>query len=336
LVLAVLVALLSPPMALPADDDDAPAPARTTGRSDTGGFTLDLSQQRQRQGGLKTQPLAAFALGEEIRAYGRVVDISPVLELRARYRSAQSELAIADAALQVAQKTQARLARLHSEAIVPTRELAQAESQLAADRARRDAAGRHVVEVREQALQSVGDDVFRLAVEAESRLFEGLLNHAQVLALVALPAGQHLPKQLRQATLAPGGERGKARSATLLAAAPRTEESTQGETWYFVAAAAGLRAGMRLDVWLPLGGVAARGVLIPHSAVVWRDGRPWVFVKTGAEVFARRAVDAPVEQGGAWFVAQGFAPGEDVVVVGGQMLLSEEQRRNAPKDGDAD
>jgi hypothetical protein len=93
---------------------------------------------------------------------------------------------------------------------------------------------------------------------------------------------------------------------------------------------------MRLDAWIPQGGAAAAGVLIPLSAVVWRDGQPWVFVKTGAAGFARRPLGSRSEHGEAWFVAQGFAPGEEAVVVGGQMLLSEEQRRAAPKDSGGD
>lgn len=329
---------------LPADDDDgrpakteaAPASPAASGKPAAAGLPLGLSPQRQRQAGLKTQALSAFALGLETPAYGRVLDISPLLDLRARYRSAQSELAIAEAALRVAQKSHDRLAKLHSESIIPARELIQAESQLAADQARYDAALRHVREVREEALQSWGGELFRQAAEAESPLFQGLLDHKRVLALVALPANQSLPQNARSVSIAPSGDRDKARQARLVSAAPRTEESTQGETWYFVADSLGLRSGMRLDVWIPLGGGASAGVLIPLSAVVWRDGQPWVFVKTGDGTFVRRPVGAHSVRGEAWFVAQGFAPGEEAVIVGGQMLLSEEQRRDAPKDGDDD
>jgi len=339
---AALLALLSLPVhdALADADDDGPGPAATPAQaggkaSPAAGFAVGLSPGRQRQSGLKTQPLAAFSMALEVPAYGRVVDLSPLLDLRARHRSAQSELAIAEAALQVARKSHDRLAKLHSESIIPARELIQAESQLAADQARHDAASRHVREVREEALQSFGEALFKQAAEAESPLFEGLLKHFQVLALVALPTGQALPGNVRGVLISPGGERGKARPARLVSAAPRTEESTQGETWFFVADAVGLRTGMRLDAWIPQGGAAA-GVLIPLSAVVWRDGQPWVFVKTGEAEFTRRPVGVRLEQGEAWFVAQGFAPGEAVVVVGGQMLLSEEQRLNAPKSGDDD
>jgi hypothetical protein len=318
--------------ALADDDDPPPSPAKPA----AAGFSLELSPQKQQQSGLQTRPLQAFSLGKQTPAYGRVVDISPLLDLRARYRSAQSELAIAEAALNVAKKNHDRLAKLHNESIIPARDLILAESQLAADQARYDAATRHTREVREEALQSFGEELFKQASTVESPLFEALLKHAQVLALVALPANVSLPKSARSVMLAPSGEPGKTRPARLISAAPKTEESTQGETWFFAANADGLRAGMRLDAWIPQGGAMDSGVLIPQSAVVWRDGQPWVYVKTGTDDFARRPLGKHSEQGEAWFVEQGFAVGEEVVVVGGQMLLSEEQRHNAPKDGDDD
>ncbi|MCX7112176.1 MAG: hypothetical protein NTX45_19025 [Proteobacteria bacterium] len=332
---------------LPADDDDihpsassqAPhsLPAKT-GTDNVDGqlrfAILKLSAGRQRLGGLKTKALAAASMRVESLAYGRVLDIRPLLELRSRYRSAQSELAIALAALRVARKNHDRLETLHRESIIATRDLIQAESQLAADQARQEAASRHIREVREEALQSWGGILSGLAVEAESRLFQSLLDRSLVLVLIALPAKQSLHGVDHAITIAPSGEQGKSRPARLLAPAPKTEESTQGETWFFEANSTGLRTGMRLDAWIPQSDIASQGVLIPLSAIVWHEGRPWVFVKSGSDGFVRRPVGVHREQGENWFVAEGFATGEEAVVGGGQMLLSEEQRQNAPKSDD--
>ena len=339
--LAVLAsALAAPGPGADADGDDDARPARTAPPPSFGGQALgpllSLSPARQRQGGLKTLALAGFSQARATPAYGHVLDISPLLDLRARYRSAQSELSIAEASTRLSQQNHERVSKLHAESIIATRDLLQAEAQLAADRARQDAAARHMREVREEALQSFGEELFKQAVEADSKLFDGLLKHALVLALVALPADLALPKTLRSVKLSPVGDSATARPARLVSAAPKTEESTQGETWFFVADAQGLRSGMRLDAWIPQQGAQAAGVLIPQSAVVWRDGQAWVYVKSGADGFARRPVGAHQTHGADWFVAAGFAPGEQVVAVGGQMLLSEEQRGQLPKEGDED
>ena len=295
------------------------------------GFSLVLSPDRQRQSGLKTKTLAAFSLHIVSLAYGRVLDIRPLLELRSRYRSAQSELAIAEAALRVARKNHDRLEKLHRASIIATRDLIQAESQLASDQARQEAAVRHIREVREETLQAWGEALCKLAVETESRLLQNFLNHSSVLVLIALPANQSMPAKTYTIGIAPTGEKGEPRPAHLLAPAPKTEEATQGETWFFEASSAGLRTGMRLDASIPLSSQSTQGVLIPSSAIVWHEGQPWVFVRTGVDRFDRRLVGMHRELGEDWFVNNGFAVNEVAVVVGAQMLLSEEQRRNTPK-----
>lgn len=58
-----------------------------------------------------------------------------------------------------------------------------------------------------------------------------------------------------------------------------------------------------------------RSVRVPDSAVVWLDGKPWVYVEESGGRFVRRE-----------FGAHGVAPSERVVVSGAQMLLSQELR----------
>ncbi len=91
---------------------------------------------------------------------------------------------------------------------------------------------------------------------------------------------------------------------------------------------------MRLDAWIPQAGIATSGVAIPLSAVVWFNGKPWVYLKADAQTFSRHPVTEHVEYGDAWFVSQGFRAGDEVVVTGGQLLLSEEFRRQIPAEGD--
>jgi len=83
--------------------------------------------------------------------------------------------------------------------------LIQAESQLASDQARQEAAVRHIREVREETLQAWGEALCKLAVETESRLLQNLLNHSSVLVLIALPANQSMPVQTHTIGIAPTG-----------------------------------------------------------------------------------------------------------------------------------
>ncbi|MEI6633015.1 MAG: hypothetical protein WCP22_04255 [Chlamydiota bacterium] len=81
--------------------------------------------------------------------------------------------------------------------------------------------------------------------------------------------------------------------------------------------------GTMLPVALPAGPEEA-GYLIPDSAVVWTDGKAWVYMRRDGNRFSRREIAADTRGRGGWFVAGGFSPGEQVVVTGAQLLLSAE------------
>jgi hypothetical protein len=79
-----------------------------------------------------------------------------------------------------------------------------------------------------------------------------------------------------------------------------------------------------------------RGLIVPTSAVVWSEGKAWVYQQTASERFTRRVVptEVPVERG--FFVAQGFSPGDKVVIQGAQALLSEEMVLHGQGGGETD
>ncbi len=82
-------------------------------------------------------------------------------------------------------------------------------------------------------------------------------------------------------------------------------------------------SGMNVLAHLP-SGPKVRGIIIPAVAVVWWQGRAWVYVQTEADRFARREVpmDVPIVEG--WFVMKGFSAGAHVVISGAQILLTKE------------
>ncbi len=295
---------------------------------------LRLTPEQQRRSGIATKTLEAVRYQPELRAYGKVLDLSPLLELRARYRTAAAELSIAQAALDVAQKTYQRVRSLHREAIIATRELNQAASQQAADRARVAAGRLRVQAIREEALQIWGSELFERALDSDSKIFAELLTRQQLLLLITLAAEQALPADTRFALVGRGNDRQNAQEAYLISPAPKTDELAQGETWFFYTASGRLRTGMRVDAWIPHAGPATAGVVIPRAAILWHNGKPSVYLQSGS-TFTRRAVAQHQAYAGGWFIADGFQAGDRIVVSGGQMLLSEEFHRQIP-DEDAD
>ena len=73
-------------------------------------------------------------------------------------------------------------------------------------------------------------------------------------------------------------------------------------------------------------GSRMQGVIVRAAAVVWWQGKAWIYVQKDTERFARREIstDTPVEDG--WFVVNGLLPDDRIVTTGAQLLLSEELR----------
>lgn len=292
-----------------------------------------LTAKQQAAAGLVSQPLRAETRQIETTSFGKVLDIQPLLDLRARMRAAQADAEVALAALRLAERNRNRIQSLFQADILAGRELAQAEAQWQSDRAREEAARRHIEAIRREARHLWGEELARLALDGHAVLLEDLANHRRVLLQITLPAGAYLPRQGSGVFVARDYDREKAVRAQLISAAPRTDELVQGETWFFHAPAEHLRAGMRINVWAS-GGEPRHGVTLPASAIVWHAGRAWVYRDDSAGAYTRLPVEAQQYTGETLFIDSGLAPGARIVVTGSQTLLSEEYRRQIPAEDD--
>lgn len=322
-----------------ADKETSSAEPKPTRKHETefpNAATVRLSKEQQKIGGLSIEVLAASTFQPEIAAYGKVVDIQPLLALHVRYRAAGTEVEIAIAAVELAQKNRNRLATLHREGIVASRDLAQAEAQYQADRARLEAARRQMGEIRHEARQAWGGALTGIAFDGASHLFQDFLSRNRVLVLIALPSGLSLPPDVHSLFVARENDRSSARRAELISPAPGTDDLVQGETYFFHASSVRLRAGMRVNAWLPASEEPIRGVAIPPSAIVWHTGKPWVYRQSDERTFIRTEIAAYREQSDLWFVDRGFAAGDRIVVTGGQLLLSEEFRGDIPSEDEGE
>jgi hypothetical protein len=75
---------------------------------------------------------------------------------------------------------------------------------------------------------------------------------------------------------------------------------------------------------------------VPESAVVWLQGKAWVYLRTGPETFVRREVTPDLAGPDGGYIVSGLAADTQVAVRGAQMLLSEEFRAQVRGDQDPD
>ncbi len=294
---------------------------------------IELSLEEQRIAGIKTAHLAAMSYRPETKAYGEVLDVQELLELRTRYDAARSEKEIYAAELQASLHEYQRLRKLGKQGkIVSPQQLKVSESNWLRDKARLESASIKQRNVRDQAVQVWGHTLGSMALSEKSKQFDRLINHLDVLVLVTLLPGQSLAKTTSLVFVGRTANRNHAREARLISAATHTDDVTQGETYLFLTDGEQFRTGMRLVVWIPKTQSAHTGVYLPAESVVWYAGKPWSYVRISDVLFVRRSVPKDSELDGGWIVRDGFEANEQIVVDGTQSLLSEEFRWQIPEE----
>src|SRR4029079_17388685 len=88
----------------------------------------------------------------------------------------------------------------------------------------------------------------------------------------------------------------------------------------------GLAVGLPVTVSVPTGPAVAGAVAIPASATVQWEGLLWAFVERAPGQFSRVRIPATNALSDGWAVRGSIVPGDRIVTVGAEQLLSEEFR----------
>jgi hypothetical protein len=279
-------------------------------RGTNGEVVITLDAATQKVMGLQTTALAPAQLRPELKAYGRVLDPSPLASLVA-------ELAVAQATSDASQAELKRLKTLAGENNASERALQTAEA----------AAGRDQAQVESARLRVLSGWGSTIAGRHDLPSFvKALASLSNVLVELDLPAGEAasaVPTGARLVTLA---DDGKPIEAELIGPATMVDPQMQGRGFLCLVTpnSSHLAPGAAVMGFLSLPGEAQSGVALPREAVVRFNGATWVYVQTGDDTFQRTLAtpDRPLDNG--WFVRQGLKPQDKVVTAGAQELLSEE------------
>lgn len=133
---------------------------------------LQLSADQDGAAGLVLTTLQSIDRSEEIMATGQVLDIQPLLNLRARYQAALADAALTRAALTLAERDRNRVAALNREQIVAGRVLIEAETRHQGDAARHQAATRQVTALHNEAIQTLGQELARRVLAGQDGLLD--------------------------------------------------------------------------------------------------------------------------------------------------------------------
>lgn len=311
-------------------------------RSNTGEPTITLSPDLQQQADIQVRQPIVAPYQQQLQAYGSVLDLQPFTDLSNTIANAKAQLAISKAKLAASQAAFERAQTLNKNGqIISTAQLQAAEATYRSDDASVQGAQVQTQDAAASAYQAWGLVLGQSLMDGTA-LATDLVQHKRVLIQITLPLGVSLSQAPQTAFVETAT--GQRVPIEFVSPATRTDPKVQGVSFFYTAdAASGALPGMNVIALLPVGQSTA-GVAIPASAVVWLQGRAWVYLKTAANGFTRRQIPTTLPQPGGGYVVpattprsepsaaasdangvpQGFPANEPLVVKGAQALLSQE------------
>ena len=272
---------------------------------------ITVSAAEQARLGVLTQALTAAPAPAGLASTARVLDPGPLIQLDA-------DLAAASASLAASRAEAGRTRKLYAQdRTASARALEAAEAQAQADLQRVNGAQRRL-------LLEWGDGVARLAARRRAALLNDLAHVRSELVRVELPPEAPAPPAgavIRLQSSAAATVMQAKVLGMLPVADPRLQ--TRGVLAELSGAQATLAVGQMLGAQLPASG-AAPGVMLPRGALLRRDAQVWAYVQTAPSTFVRREVTGYRPLAAGWFVSDGFAPGDRLVIAGAAALLGVE------------
>jgi hypothetical protein len=308
---------------------DAPvqAPSRVT--SENGHTVLAFGGAAQKANGIVMAVLSPTEQQIERQATGVVVQLQPLLDLKASYNTPRTDLIRARANAQASQAEYERLRQLNQngknasdKSVETARATAESDAALVQN-------AQQAITVLQGSARLHWGPVVAGWLEGNSPQLDALLMQRRFLLQVTGTTASRfaMPKQI-MVEFADGTHA----QANFVSVLPQLDPRLQVPSLlYEMTAHPGLIPGINLSVFLPSGPLQ-RGVIVPSDAVVWSEGNAWCYVEGSPDKFMRTAVQTSSPVPGGWFMTGGIDPTARVVTSGAQMLLSEEFRSKIQAD----
>lgn len=326
---AFLMSAISLPITADDDDDEDAGPSRFV--TYEGRPAIRLEGDMQEKAAIRTARLESRSLLHEVRVTGEVVDVTPLLEQRARYLELQSEKERLTAAVEISSATVERLTTLQSmDSNISTRELQAAQLQYRQEKIRLKGLNRQLDNLQNIMRREWGSVLADRAMTPDSSELSEIADAQTMLILVESPFDT-APDTIY---IGDSNERARAREARYVSPAARAAANLRGNTHYYQASPGKLRTGMRLYSWIPDPEHEINGVMLPVNAIIWFNGRPWFYTRHDGNIFVKNRAGEHMVTGEGWLLRDESLAGAEVVTGGSQMLLSEEYRVQIPDEDD--
>ena len=270
---------------------------------------LKVGKELRERMGLKTQPLEKAEINPEVKAYGKVLDPTPLATLLIEQTTAQ-------ASLEASNKEYERVKRLFADGqSASARSVEAAEALMKKDRIQAQSVQSRL----HLALGSAAASRIDLA-----KLVDSLTQFKSSLVRMDLPLSENVSSTPTGARVSIDGGDENFSDAEYLGPATTVDAQIQGRGYLFLMQTNGLPPGALVTGWLKLPGEADSGVVVPREAVVRHEGEAFLYLQTGEDSFVRKEIELEHPVNNGWFIENGLKAKKSVVVSGAQQLLSEE------------
>ena len=284
--------------------------------------------------GVEVVKLSTYRSRIGLTAFGEIVDISSLLEDRESFIASRGKES-ATAALVDQLKIEFSRAKVlfNDHRNISEREFQEAKYRLEVAQSEFRNLTNSRVALRDRLISRWGKEIFGWIEDGKSSQLHELLDTKKSIARIDFPVSNETAAASQNLVVTPVRRASESANAKYISDDFRATEKAMGINKLFL-----------VDRYFPVGtklqtiigsGSDEDGVLIPLSAVVWHVGKAWVYTTKDGSHFSRKELVNPNDVGEGWFDSQTFNVGDEVVVVGAQLLLSEElkyQIRNENED----
>jgi len=313
-----------------ADDNDSETeenpnpPVRLTIKN--GLPTLTITTEEQENAGIIAARLDAAPAQDYVRGFATVLDPVDLADFVNQYRDAQAQIALAKLRLSASEAAYRRAQILYrDQQNVSTAQMQTAESAFDLDSNAFAAAQTRAAAVLASARLAWGDALTQGIANGAASISD-LVARRAYLVRVTLPPGLviNTPPAVASALYGVTDVR-----LSFVSIATTADPKLQGVSYLYTTPAQNLLPGLTLDVSLAASS-GTPGLVVPDSAVVWLEGKAWIYERAAPTVFVRRAINPNRAGPRDGYIVTGLAPDARIVIHGAQMLLSEEFRASVP------
>ncbi len=316
-----LLALFGMQSVAMADDDDENEPISVL-------VNLPLSMQQNAL--IETQPAQTLQVAAQLSHYGTVLDLTPLLSFRRQCLENKQLMEQARVQFNISQSALARVQTMYRNKATSLRAVEQQKRQWLADQTTLNMATLryHTLMSKTRLQWQQLADIF---CQQHGQVDDLLTGNSKIIAIPR-------PRQAVMSAINTLDINITGAQQTIKVQPLRNidvfDAVRQTPQILFITHDEHLHNKQHFSVSIPLAGATQQGLFIPASALLWHLGQAFVYIKTGSEHFRHQNIDhyTPVQKG--YLVSDNINPGDEIVVRGGQILLSHEFRSQIPDDDD--